>query len=311
MTTLQQQMTALQQQMQTGTAKANEIFAKLVDTSPTAVKTRERLFADLKGELDRQAKFEEQRLFPVLKKHDETKDLVAEALKSNQQMHKLLAELERSPKDSEAFGAKVSELRDLFQKHLRDDGKELLPAVMKALSDDEAGTAGEKTGDEAIGNTPARRTDGGEHQPEDEHEKARAARQGAEIVEAGAELAQQGATLARIATGAGADANRKPNRATQSVAAQEALRETARTAGAASVGLSVVALLNEQAQHVLRVQTVMAAGRARRLAEVAQVQSAFMAASFQRMAQVNDRYLAFVRSWPGLRLRPAHPSLMV
>ena len=311
MTTLQQQMTTLQQQMQTGPAKASEIFAKLADTSPTAVKTRERLIADLKGELDRQAEFEEQRLFPVLKKHDEAKDLVAEALKNNQQMRKLLTELERSPKDEEAFGAKVAELGDLFRKHLRDDSKEFLPAIVKALNDEGAGAAGEKVKAETTENAPARRADGGEHRPEDKHEEASAARQGAEIVKAGAELAQQGATLARIATTAGADANRERNRATPSVTAQEASRETARTAGVASVGLSMVALLNEQAQHVLQVQTVLVAGHARTLAELAQVQSAFMAASFQRMGQVNDRYLAYVRCWPGLRHHSVHPSLMV
>ena len=297
-------MTTLQQQMQTGPAKANEIFAKLLDTSPTAVKTRERLFADLKGELDRQAAFEEQRLFPVLKKHDETKDLVAEALKNNQQMRKLLTELERSPKDSEAFGARVTELRDLFQRHLREDGKEILPAILKALSDEEAGSLDGKAEDETTAGTPARRADGGEHQPGGEHGLVKVARRSADLVKTGADLAQQGAEAALMATGAGADANRNPNRATQSVAAREGLRQTARTAGAASVGLSVVALLSEQAQHVLQVQTVMAAGRARRLAEIAQVQSAFMAASFQRMAQVNDRYLAFVRGWGGAFVPP-------
>jgi hypothetical protein len=35
--------------IQTGPAKANELLARLIDTSDTAVKTRERLFADLKA----------------------------------------------------------------------------------------------------------------------------------------------------------------------------------------------------------------------------------------------------------------------
>src|SRR5690606_30878395 len=96
-----------------------------------------------------------------------------------------------------------------------------------------------------------------------------------------------------------------------SVTPQDGSRDIAGTAGAASVGLSLVALLNEQAQHALQVQTVMAAGQAQRMAELARVQSAFVAASFQRMGQVNDRYLTLVRGWGGLRHRSAHPSLMV
>src|SRR5215211_9188641 len=59
-------------------AKATELFAKLVETSGNAVKTRERLFSELKEELELQMKLEEQHLFPVLKKHKETKNLVSD-----------------------------------------------------------------------------------------------------------------------------------------------------------------------------------------------------------------------------------------
>ena len=41
-------MPTIRQLIQTSPAKANELFAKLAETSPNAVKTRERLFADLR-----------------------------------------------------------------------------------------------------------------------------------------------------------------------------------------------------------------------------------------------------------------------
>ena len=44
-------MTTIRQMIQSSPAHANELFAKLVDTSENAVKTREKLFAELKGEL--------------------------------------------------------------------------------------------------------------------------------------------------------------------------------------------------------------------------------------------------------------------
>ena len=141
-------MTTIRQLIQSSPKRANELFAKLVDTSETAVKTRDRLFSELKDELELQAELEEQHLFPVLKKHKETKGLVAEALNDNRQTRKLLAELERTPKDSEAFGAKVAELKKAFQQHVRDEKKEFLPAVVKALSDEEASTVVEKIEDE-------------------------------------------------------------------------------------------------------------------------------------------------------------------
>ncbi len=131
-------MTTIRQLIQTSPARANELFAKLVDTSETAVKTRERLFAELKEELELFTSLEEQHLFPVLRKHKELKDLVREALSDNKATRKLLTELDHTPKDSEEFAARVAELRRVFQQHVRDEKKELLPAVLKALSDEEA-----------------------------------------------------------------------------------------------------------------------------------------------------------------------------
>jgi mannitol/fructose-specific phosphotransferase system IIA component (Ntr-type) len=52
--------------MQAGQARANELFAKLSDTSDGAVKTREKIFAELKAELELHTGLEEQHLFPIL-----------------------------------------------------------------------------------------------------------------------------------------------------------------------------------------------------------------------------------------------------
>lgn len=130
--------------IQSSPAKANELFGKLADTSDGAVKTREKLFAELKEELELHARLEEQHLFPVLRKHKETKDLVTEAVNDNRQARALLAELEQMPKDSEDFPKKLGELRRIFQQHVRDEKKELLPVVRKALSDEESQAVADK-----------------------------------------------------------------------------------------------------------------------------------------------------------------------
>jgi hypothetical protein len=135
---LEARMTTIRQLIQTSPAKANELFAKLAETSENAVKTRERLFADLKEELELLARLEEDDIFPVLRKHKAMKRLVTEALDDNKLTRSLLADLERTPKESEQFADKVAELRRTFQQHVRDEKKELLPAVLKALSDEEA-----------------------------------------------------------------------------------------------------------------------------------------------------------------------------
>ena len=123
--------------MQVGPAKASELFARLAETSGGALKTRERLFEELKAELETHVGLEERHLFPVLRKHAETKGLVAAAIKDNKELRALLAELDALPKDDEAFPARLSELREAFRQHARDETKELLPAVRKALSEEQ------------------------------------------------------------------------------------------------------------------------------------------------------------------------------
>src|SRR4051812_49225718 len=137
-------MPTIRQLIQTSPAKANELFAKLVETSGSALKTRERLFSELKEELDLQMRLEEEHLFPVLRKRKETKNLVSDALNDNKEARKALTELERIPKESEEFTRKVAELRKAFQQHVRDERKEFLPAVLKALDDEEGGAIVEK-----------------------------------------------------------------------------------------------------------------------------------------------------------------------
>jgi hypothetical protein len=127
--------------------RANELFEKLLATSDAAVKTRERLLADLRDELQLLATLQEEHLYPVLRRHG-MHDLVRDATNDNEETRALLAELERRPKSGTEFVSRVAELRRTFQQHIRDDRKELLPAVLKVLSDEEASTMAEKVEDE-------------------------------------------------------------------------------------------------------------------------------------------------------------------
>ena len=130
--------------MQAGPAKANELFARLLDTSDGAVKTREKLFTELKTELELHTSLEEQHLFPVLRRNAETKELVTEAVKDNKDLRAKLAELEALPKNDEAFPERLKELQKTFRQHARDEKRELLPAVQRALSEEQIQGVAEK-----------------------------------------------------------------------------------------------------------------------------------------------------------------------
>ena len=164
-------MTTIRQLIQTTPATANELFAKLVDTSASALKTRERLFGELKEELTLLANLEEQHLFPVLRRHKELKVLVREALNDNKATRKLLVELENTPRDTEEFGAKVAELRKVFQQHVRDEKKELLPAILEALTEEEAKDVVEKIEAEIAAVEEAKRAEAEERRAEARRER--------------------------------------------------------------------------------------------------------------------------------------------
>jgi hypothetical protein len=132
---------------QTPPDKANELFERLLATSDNAVKTRERLLADLKEELELLASLQEEHLFPILTRHG-MQDLVRDATRDNEETRALLTELERMPKNAAEFIGQVTELRRTFQQHIRDDKKELLPAVLKVLSDEEVNAVIENVEDE-------------------------------------------------------------------------------------------------------------------------------------------------------------------
>jgi hypothetical protein len=138
--------------------KANELFAKLLATSDAAVKTRERLFQDLREELELLARLQEEHLFPVLRRHGML-DLLRDAAKDNEETATKLAELEGMPKNGSEFLDRVAELRKTFQQHIRDDRKELLPAVLQVLSDEEAQAVAEKVEDDMANIDEIRRAD--------------------------------------------------------------------------------------------------------------------------------------------------------
>src|SRR5215210_4735878 len=221
-------MPTIRQLIQTSPAKATELFTKLAETSGNAVKTRERLFSELKEELELQMKLEEQHLFPVLRKHKETKNLVSDALNDNKETRKALTELERTPKESEAFASKVAELRKAFQQHVRDERKEFLPAVLKALADEEAGAIVEKIEGAKAEVEEAKRAEAEEARTaaREEREQAEAvARQQRERVETVRQTAESVGNVVRVSAEAPRRAAETAREAVQSgvgVAAQMA-----------------------------------------------------------------------------------------
>ena len=128
----------LRQTVQAAPGETSDLIKQLSETSNQAVKTREGLFAQLGAELNRYVEIEEQLFLPLLRKHDDTKALVPDALKGNKDLRASLEKLNGMPKDTDAFLDELDVLNKSFQQHIRNERKELLPAVLKAFSTEEA-----------------------------------------------------------------------------------------------------------------------------------------------------------------------------
>ena len=221
----------LRQIIQTAPVKTNELIAKLSNTSNQAVKTRESLFTELSTELTSYIDLEEQHFLPLLRKHPETKVLAVDALKGNKELRTQLAELAATPKDNDAFRAKLAELSKGFQQHVRDERKELLPAVLKALNDEEAREVAANIEDGVAQAQNAKR--------EEKREQANEAKHEAEEAELVAEAQRAAARTQKAAERDAREASEKVAETVQrgAASAQEGVRQ-------------VTANFTEQAQKV-------------------------------------------------------------
>ena len=210
--------------LRTTPIKANELFAQIADTSPASLKTRDRLVGELKRELDEISQLEETHLLPILRKRPETKELGVKLVDSLKERSELLAKLAEVPRESDDFRRTAVELKRAFQQHIRDEKNEFLPAIDKALSEDEAAALLERMEADR-----AQMEDAERRAAEARTEEARQRRaQAAEAAQAEQEAATAARKSARKARKAADEASQALSRSV--AAASEQVAEQARSA---------------------------------------------------------------------------------
>jgi Hemerythrin HHE cation binding domain len=250
---------SLQTTMQSAPARANELFARLGETSDGAVKTREKLFSELKAELELYTGLEDRHLLPILRKSPETKQLAVEVANDNRDLRAKLAELEALPKSDAAFPEKLSELRKAFRQRARDEKRELLPAVQRALSEEQVQGVAERIEAGLAEAEQAKRDETEEKRAKARQEREAAERQ-AEQEEAAEQAHRAEAAQARHdeAKQRKVEAERERERTERQAAAErhagEAAEMAMRTALAASEGIHLAA--QKAANGALRAGTV-------------------------------------------------------
>ena len=119
----------------------HETFRKLLkeleDTTERAVKTREKLFAQLKSELFPHEAMEEEVFYPVLRKKLEDDDIVLEGYEEHHAVDVLVEELEGVSYEDETWGPKMKVIQENIEHHMEEEEGEMFSKARKVLSKDE------------------------------------------------------------------------------------------------------------------------------------------------------------------------------
>jgi hemerythrin-like domain-containing protein len=115
--------------------KVRELFEQVKATE--SQKQHKQLFSKIKTELDTHTHIEEEVFYPTLKKYEEFKETVLEAIEEHFQMKTLLRAIERFSEGNERFDAKLKVLIDDVEHHVEEEEGELFPKVELQFSSEQ------------------------------------------------------------------------------------------------------------------------------------------------------------------------------
>jgi hypothetical protein len=117
--------------------KMRKLLTELESTTERGVKTREELYATIKGELTVHEIIEEEIFYPALKDHPKAKDIVLEAYEEHHVVDTVMAELEATPVDDETWGAKAKVMKENVEHHMEEEEGEMFQKARQVFDSDE------------------------------------------------------------------------------------------------------------------------------------------------------------------------------
>ena len=124
--------------------KVKELLTRLEKTTERGAKTREELFATIKGELVVHETIEEEIFYPALKEHPKTKEITLEAYEEHHVVDMVMAEIESVPYDDERWGAKFKVMKENIEHHIEEEENEMFKKARQVFDEDELEALGER-----------------------------------------------------------------------------------------------------------------------------------------------------------------------
>ena len=117
--------------------KMRKLLTELESTTERGVKTRQELYATIKGELTVHEIIEEEIFYPALKDHPKAKDIVLEAYEEHHVVDTVMAELDDLPVDDETWGAKAKVMQENVEHHMEEEEGEMFQKARQVFDRDE------------------------------------------------------------------------------------------------------------------------------------------------------------------------------
>ena len=124
--------------------RVKALLAELERTTERGVKTREGLFATIKGELTVHEIIEEEIFYPELKAHPKAKDIVLEGFQEHHVVDLLMGELERLDVSDETWGAKAKVMQENVEHHMEEEEGEMFKKARQVFDRAELLDLGER-----------------------------------------------------------------------------------------------------------------------------------------------------------------------
>lgn len=127
-------------------AKVKELFKKFEGTGERAEQAKQRLFNEIKSQLDAHAAVEEELFYPAMQtvRSKEVQEMVLEAIEEHKVVKTLLQEIAELTPANDEFDAKMKVLMENVEHHADEEEEEMFPQAEEHLSDQRRAEIGEQ-----------------------------------------------------------------------------------------------------------------------------------------------------------------------
>ena len=128
--------------LETDHRRFEDLLKQGEDTTERAVKQRTSLLDRLTAELNVHELIEEKVLYPALKPHAESRDIVLEGYQEHHVADVLVKELHQLARDNEQWGAKFKVLKESLEHHIEEEESHMFPSARQVLTREELQSLG-------------------------------------------------------------------------------------------------------------------------------------------------------------------------